>query len=412
MSPRRALIGALAGVVVVAACELVAHGALLAMDRTLAWKVRRVKTILDEQTDRVQALLDSTATRREMIDPVLGWRYRASFAGERDTVSAQGLRSSRRYEQERTEGTVRIAAFGDSFVYGTEVANGEDWPAQLEALEPRAEVLNYGVGGYGLDQAYLRFVHEGETFAPDVILIGFVLDDLRRLVNVYRRFLDDRELPLFKPRYVMDSTGRLELLPTPFPTGESYEGLLDNPREVLRLGRQDQWYRTTVYENPLYDRSAVVRVGVTVWEHARDRYFNADRIMTGAIANPNSEAFRLQVAMFEEFRSTAMQRGSRIAILLFPDRISLERARLGEPTGYQTLADTLAARGHSFMDLGEAFLAEPATTPVARWFTKDNHYSPAGNAVVARWLARYVQNLAAETTWASGNASKRVSPLR
>jgi hypothetical protein len=64
------------------------------------------------------------------------------------------------------------------------------------------------------------------------------------------------------------------------------------------------------------------------------------------------------------------------------------------------------------MDLAEAFLAEPQSMPVGHWFTEGNHYSPAGNAVVARWLARYVQNLAAETTWASGNASKPASALR
>ena len=412
MSKRRALIGALAGLVVIGACELVAYGALFAMDRALGRKVRRVPTVLAEQTNHIRWLLDSASTMREVVDPLLGWRYRSGFARHRDTVSAQGLRTSRLYGQERAEGTVRIAAFGDSFVYGTEVGNGEDWPAQLEAMEPRAEVLNYGVGGYGLDQAYLRFAHEGDTFEPDIVLVGFVLDDLRRLVNVYRRFMDDRELPLAKPRYLMDSAGALVLLPTPLPDRGSYERLARNPREILRFGSRDQWYRKTIYENPLYDRSAVVRVGVTVWEHARDRYFNADRMLRGAVANPDSEAFRLQVAMFDQFRSTAMRRGSRITILLFPDRKSLERARVGKPTMYQTLADTLAARGHSFMDLAEAFLAEPEGTAVSTWFTDGNHYSPAGNAVVAKWLARYVQNLASETTWASGNASRPASPDR
>jgi hypothetical protein len=47
------------------------------------------------------------------------------------------------------------------------------------------------------------------------VLIGFVPDDIRRNVNVYRRFLSDHELPLFKPRFRISDDGVLRLLPCP-----------------------------------------------------------------------------------------------------------------------------------------------------------------------------------------------------
>ena len=79
--------------------------------------------------------------------------------------------------------------FGDSFVYGNEVSDDDAWCAVLEASSDALEVLNYGVGGYGLDQAFLRFQREGMALHPDVVLIGFTPDDLGRVVNVYRRFI-------------------------------------------------------------------------------------------------------------------------------------------------------------------------------------------------------------------------------
>ena len=34
----------------------------------------------------------------------------------------------------------------------------------------RAEVLNFGVGAYGMDQAYLRWREQGKNFAPDIVI--------------------------------------------------------------------------------------------------------------------------------------------------------------------------------------------------------------------------------------------------
>jgi len=76
----------------------------------------------------------------------------------------------------------------------------------LEARTDALNVLNYGIGGYGFDQAFLRFQREGIALRPDVVLIGFAPDDLGRLVNVYRRFISSRELPLAKPRSCSSAT--------------------------------------------------------------------------------------------------------------------------------------------------------------------------------------------------------------
>jgi hypothetical protein len=138
-----------------------------------------------------------------VLDSALGWRYRAGFRKGGDAISAQGLRADRVYAARPAAGVVRVAAFGDSYVYGNEVGNDDSWPTQLERSAPDVEVLNYGVGGYGVDQAYLRYLAEGRALAPQVVIIGFAPVDLPRLVNRYRRFLDDRELALAKPRFVL-----------------------------------------------------------------------------------------------------------------------------------------------------------------------------------------------------------------
>jgi len=51
----------------------------------------------------------------------------------------------------------RIATVGDSFTFGDEVSFEASWPNRLEEqLGSKIQVLNFGVTGCGIDQAYLR----------------------------------------------------------------------------------------------------------------------------------------------------------------------------------------------------------------------------------------------------------------
>lgn len=58
-------------------------------------------------------------------------------------------------------GALRVGAFGDSFTYGDEVADGGEYPAALEKALSRpgrpVEVYNFGVPGYGFHQAVLMW---------------------------------------------------------------------------------------------------------------------------------------------------------------------------------------------------------------------------------------------------------------
>src|SRR5580704_5995225 len=53
-------------------------------------------------------------------------------------------------------GRACASAYGDSFVWGEEVPPADGWIEQL-SRRIGCRVANYGVSGYGTDQAYLRF---------------------------------------------------------------------------------------------------------------------------------------------------------------------------------------------------------------------------------------------------------------
>jgi hypothetical protein len=258
----------------------------------------------------------------------------------------------------------------------------------MEQSDSTIEVLNYGVGGYGVDQAFLRFQREGRLLNPSVVIIGFTTDDLRRLVNVYRRFLSVDEQPLFKPRYRLNGD-TLELIPNPMRTVAQYRALLDDPASVRQYGRHDQWFEPLMYRNPLYDWSATMRLGSAAWIRVANRYVRRDRIFDGGIFNTQSEAFRLQLALFKAFRDSVTSAGYTPIVLMLPDEESLRARGAGGRTIYQPLVEQLAAMKIEVLDASDAFSGKSGTD----WFRPGGHYSKTGNQIVAEWLTPQIRAL-------------------
>jgi len=119
-------------------------------------------------------------------DPDRGWVLRPGFSGwmaDENTIwvaiNRDGLR-----DRERTlapaAGTLRVAMLGDSYVQGLNVPLEQTLPAQLEARlsqclpgpPTRAEVINFGVSGYGTAQQLLTFRHHAAKYRPQVVMLA------------------------------------------------------------------------------------------------------------------------------------------------------------------------------------------------------------------------------------------------
>ena len=158
-----------------------------------------------------------------VYDAMLGWTYRPNKVWHKNTftTNSAGLRAQREYSEQPLPDTLRIALFGDSFTAGDEAADDKIWGGrQLERKLNRnhgirAEVLNFGVGGYGMDQAFLKWRHQGRQYSPDIVIFGFQSENLDRNVNIFRHlYWTGTPTPFTKPRFVLTNQG-LELINSP-----------------------------------------------------------------------------------------------------------------------------------------------------------------------------------------------------
>lgn len=150
--------------------------------------------------------------------PLRGWtlapglRDLPVFGGKKLSSNSRGLRGAREVAEGETPGVLRIALFGDSFTFGEEVGDEETFGWQMERLlagsGTPAEVLNFGIHGYGHDQMLLYLRETLPLYRPDVVLLGYVSDDSLRNLTGFRDFA--------KPRFRL-AGGRLELEGVPVP---------------------------------------------------------------------------------------------------------------------------------------------------------------------------------------------------
>ena len=369
--------------------ELVALLAVRAINPRLVDPIERRATVLERQRHEIDRLLEGQGSLLLTLDPALGWLYRPGYISDSDHITDQGLRGFRSYAREPGD-ALRVASFGDSFVYGTEVSTSEAWGHVLEQVAPGVELLNYGVGGYGMDQAYLRYLRQGTELSPDFVLMGFTPVNLGRLVNVYRRFLSSSEFPLVKPRFQEAEGGRLSRLPVPLQDTLAFRQLQHDMRLLRRIGEDDWWYRPEVWANPFHDLSITLRLVSGLWTRVDRRYINADRPVSGddGLFRPESEAFRIQTALVDSAVVRIRDDGALPFVLLLPDRGVLEARMSGGEASWDPLIEALRRSEVPILDGTEAFLQGPvAAEDVPAWFAPGGHYSPEGNRLLAQWLA-------------------------
>jgi len=120
-------------------------------------------------------------------DAELGWTIAARATHRNGLYAAEGhgiraASSAADCAATPEPGVLRVGLFGDSSTHRSEVAFEETWGRVSErALEERevpAEVLNFGVGGYGTDQALLRLA------APRAPVLLALADDPTDLFEV------------------------------------------------------------------------------------------------------------------------------------------------------------------------------------------------------------------------------------
>ncbi|MCG6871318.1 MAG: hypothetical protein LJE84_03425 [Gammaproteobacteria bacterium] len=262
------------------------------------------------------------------------------------------------------DGEACLLAFGDSFVHADEVEDAQAWPSLL-AGRLGCRVDNYGVGGYGQDQAYLRYREmAGRGAADRLILMGVYQEMLRRNLVASWLFYSGDTHSHIKPYFFLKGDALVPVSPVGVP-GEA--------RAMKRYHRRDYYYAPYRFEFPY-----LLSLARMAWyRYAEDRVLQAAEEDRAAVF-ANAEATALAV---EILRGAYREEGRRLVLLVMPHAGQVYAnqhlhqafaARLAKEFPLACVIDPFASLRAAYVAAGEPNLQ------ATNW-----HFNATGNRVLA-----------------------------
>ncbi len=317
-----------------------------------------------------------------------GWANRSNFKSEDGMFchNEHGMRvaSQQQYEYAKSDGVLRIALLGDSYIYGAEVpfesTIGSLLEQELGAQQP-VEVLNFGVGAYGMDQALITWRELAIKFSPDVVVFGFQPENAGRNVNLIRALYSRKEaLPFFKPRFILDQG--LQLINSPTPTPDSLVQCLRNLAQ-WPLAPQEWHYRPADYEPNIMYQSNTIALAMSFVEENRFNIYDNERAFYALEKEPAQLTLKIVSTLQQEVEAT----GAIFHILHLPRQTDVDARTYNEDFSYKDL--WLQLRDNSaFIETDSVLNNAVKDKGINALFAPGQHYSHVGNAVVAHALAR------------------------
>ncbi len=278
-------------------------------------------------------------------DPILGWPSKRALAHDFDE---HGARVDPFFPPPHE---VCISVYGGTFAYGAQVSDEKTWSALL-SQHLGCRVANYGVAGYGTDQAYLRYSINRADIAP-VVVLTFFSGDIRRNVNQFRNLLSANTALQMKPRFVFEE-GLLTYVPPPRVLPERATELILSPGLILPYEYFLPGGVSGVIEATFPYTFAVGKLLLS--QQLQARMHRRPEWLEFYDPSHSSKALQVTVGIIERFVVEAKQRSQEPVIALAPEPFEVV---LGVARGqfvYESLKRELLSRGIEVFDVGERIL--------------------------------------------------------
>jgi hypothetical protein len=293
----------------------------------------------------------------------------------------------------KAEGDTRVAFVGDSFTFGCWALDYKHsfvgvFDSQSKARQ--IEAVNFGVGGYGLDDVELMVQERVLNFQPDwVVLAFFNGNDFRDTHLGPEKYILERGVVEYDPANI------IELVP------EAHRPALTQNTRPLAILR---FFDRAVAKLKQRSNYAAASTGVQtadgkVGSFVPETSFSSFTFWSSVPPPPViTEAVDTTLARVESIRELLESKGIKFAILCLPFR---EQVYAGEVTGsgydiglpQRYLQEYGQSKGVPIGDPLPDLRKYVETNPGKLYVTGDPHFNTAGHDWVGKWVANWFAGL-------------------
>lgn len=316
-------------------------------------------------------------------------KYSISLDGSRYNPDFQNLRA-------------RIHVYGDSFAFCRLVNDNETWSYFL-SKSLNENVLNYGAGNYGLDQAYLRFLKNiPQQDQKKIIIMNVVPETILRIHSQWKHFLEYGNILAFKPSFKL-SNQYLKKQNNPIQKIQDFRNIKEI---ILSLSKSDPFYKEKFQKDiitfphilSIFRNLKIIKL---LWILSTSRSKNAKKKAFSIILSENhklqnryfknSNKVNLLEKLVESFSKSAKENNLLPILIVMPqpnDLIDIKKGKALYQKIFQDFNKYLPV-----YDMAELFLNCEENIKIYKSGDLGDHPSPELNFKIAEKLRKIIKEL-------------------
>ena len=239
------------------------------------------------------------------------------------------------YITKNSKNTLKILILGDSFSLSAGASDSASWEKKIEEnlknLGIDFEIFNLATPGYGLDQAYIRWLKEGRYYNPDIVMIGITEHMIKNNLNLIRPIKTIRTgIPFSKPRFIIDDFDTLSLIN--YPTIEINKIInIMSDLKSWKLLEYEYFYSDERYSKNIFYDLKILTLAKKVLDKKR---YNSNQRELFLL---NNEASQITLKILEKFKSDLKEHNTHLSLIHFPNKRGLKSLSIGSKIYYNDL---------------------------------------------------------------------------
>ena len=169
------------------------------------------------------------------------------------TFDKNGLRDDPNKDSRETE----FAIFGDSYALSRQVSS-VDTISHILGNKLNGYIPNYGVGNYGIDQSFQRFIKYRKNLSQKKIILIIVPETIVRMNTIWRHFHETGNIFGFKGRYFVENN-RLNYQPNPIKKFGDYQKFLTEKITKNNLLANDPMFKYR-FKKEVFDLKKLIKL--------------------------------------------------------------------------------------------------------------------------------------------------------
>ena len=334
----------------------------------------------------------------------LGWIRKPNTVGY-DTLGTKKIKfkiNKNGYRQNiKVNKKPLIVSFGGSYVFCRQVQDKDTWQEQI-SRDKKFNILNYGVGNYGTDQALLYYKSKKFKTDTKIAIMGIVPEHISRIQSEWKHYSEFGNIHAFKPKFYLKNN-KLILKKNALNSNTKIKEI---QKIIKKLKKTDRFYsdkfKKNIFSFPysfqfLKNLNFNIKIFYIYFFFKNNLTKRKDLFLKAVMTRNIIEAHNfykeeysrnLFFSILKEFKTTALKNKQIPVVVVFPMLLDIKNYKTN--IHYQNFFKEAISEELPVLDLTKNF----ENKNLNKFFTNEiygNHLTPHGNKYVSKIIYNFLK---------------------